>query len=133
MSEHKITEYPERCPARQFYDDVIEDKVSVAELEEGDRFAQSISWYGDLEESRGRPVIFEVVSPISELAKETLERGQTPMASVKARGSDGALYKIYVDNVHVECLDDDKGGYDRGTKSGSKYRVEMTPEEVETY
>ncbi|MDB9247473.1 hypothetical protein PN419_00430 [Halorubrum ezzemoulense] len=119
-----ITDFPERTTARQ----IGGDKLSYADLSEGDRFALRVSWHGY---AAVRPVAFEVTRTLSAYDKELLREGHTPMASIGARGSDGHKYTIYIDNVHVECTTDDEAGLDRGAKAGSPREIDVDPDEVE--
>lgn len=86
------------------------ERTHLCELEEGDSFVARVSWYDS-----GRPNQFTVTRPVTEFEREVWEDGNTPMAEVKAEGSDGETYKFYIDNQHVECTTDDGKGYDRGT------------------
>ena len=122
-----ITDYPERTTTRR----ISGEKLSYADLEEGDRFALRVSWHTD--DYAERPCAFEVTRPLTDFDKEILRDGLTPMGSIGARGSDGHKYKIYVDNTHVECTTDDKKGYDRGSKAGPPKEIAVEPSKVETY
>lgn len=97
------------------------ETVNWYQLDSGDRFALRISWY-DWDESK--PTAFTVLDPMSDTDKEMAREGHTPMSSVKAEGDDGHTYRIYYDNLHVECLTDDKDGYDRGTKASKPKLIE---------
>jgi hypothetical protein len=95
-----------------YWRDVNGEKTHLCELQEGDTFVMDVNWHDDRINN-----VFTVTNPVSRMAKETYEKGHLPMADVKAEGRDGNTYKIYVDNVHVECFTDDKQGRDRGGKS----------------
>lgn len=97
------------------YHDIDGETVGYEELSNGDEFAIRISWYNWTED---KPVRFTVTEELSESTKNVLRNADyQPMGSIKAEGSDGHTYRLYIDNHHIECLTDDKDGYDRGTKA----------------
>lgn len=97
------------------YHDIDGETVGYEQLENGDEFAMRVSWYDWTDD---KPVRFTVTRELSESTKRTIKESEySAMGSIKAEGSDGHMYKLYIDNAHIECLTDDKDGYDRGTKA----------------
>lgn len=93
---------------RPTYRNADGEKVSQAELEEGDTFVARVKWFDDW---KARPVHF------------TVTRTENITDDVKARGTDGHKYKFYGDRPHIECLTDDKEGYHRGQQTGRHKRL----------
>lgn len=94
------------------------DQKHLCQLQYGDTFIMEVDWYD------GRMLnVFRVTEPVADYEQETWEQGDTPVGSVGAKGRDGHIYRIYVDNPHVECVTDGKRGRDRGTKSSGCYLI----------
>jgi len=94
------------------YHDAEGETVSKGELNDGDRVALRVSWFGDFQEALDRPTFFTVTDTWDFIDDVMLE------------GDDGHTYKLYDSRATVECLSDDKKGKHRGNLSGRVKRLD---------